>query len=61
MPTLLEKDGTSTYVADLRSRLKAFTDSKFKKDATVFNAAMEIEDSCSRPERGAPVSRDGRL
>ena len=37
-----EKDG-SPYVADLRSRLKAFTDKKFAKDGTVFNAANEIE------------------
>ena len=39
---VLEKDGTP-YVADLRSRLKAFTDQRFKKDGSVFNAAMEIE------------------
>jgi glutamine synthetase len=39
---VLEKDGTP-YIADLRSQLKAFTDRKFAKDSTVFNAAMEIE------------------
>lgn len=39
---VLEKDGTA-YVADLRSRLKAFTDARFRKDGTVFNAANEIE------------------
>jgi glutamine synthetase len=39
---VLEKDGTP-YVADLRSRLKAFTEKKFGKDGSVFNAAMEIE------------------
>ncbi|MEZ5319926.1 MAG: glutamine synthetase family protein [Vicinamibacterales bacterium] len=37
-----EKDGTP-YVADLRSRLKAWTEERFKKDGTVFNAANEIE------------------
>ncbi len=37
-----EKDGTP-YVADLRSKLKAYTEQKFKKDGTVFNAANEIE------------------
>ena len=39
---VLEKDGTP-YVADLRSRLKAYTEERFKKDGTTFNAAMEIE------------------
>jgi glutamine synthetase len=39
---VLEKDGTP-YVADLRSRLKAFTDAAFAKSGTVFNAANEIE------------------
>ena len=39
---VLEKDGTP-YIADLRSRLKAFTEQRFKKDGTTFNAAMEIE------------------
>ncbi len=39
---VLEKDGTP-YIADLRSRLKAFTEARFKKDNSVFNAAMEIE------------------
>jgi glutamine synthetase len=39
---VLEKDGTP-YVADLRSRLRAFTDKSFAKDGTVFNAANEIE------------------
>lgn len=39
---VLEKDG-SPYVADLRSRLKAWTDQRLKKDGIVFNAANEIE------------------
>ena len=39
---VMEKDGTP-YVADLRSQLKAYTDKRFAKDASVFNAAMEIE------------------
>ena len=39
---VLEKDG-SHYVADMRSKLKAFTDKKFTKEGTVFNAANEIE------------------
>ena len=39
---VLEKDGTP-YVADLRSRLKGFTEEQFGKDGTVFNAANEIE------------------
>ena len=39
---VLEKDG-SHYVADMRSKLKVFTDKKFEKDGTVFNAANEIE------------------
>jgi len=39
---VLEKDGTP-YVADVRSRLKAYTEQRFKKDGTVFNAANEIE------------------
>src|ERR1017187_3762580 len=39
---VLEKDGTP-YVADVRARLKAYTDKAFAKDGTVFNAANEIE------------------
>jgi glutamine synthetase len=39
---VLERDG-SPYVADIRSRLRAFTDEWFAKDGTVFNAANEIE------------------
>ena len=39
---VLEKDG-SHYVADMRSKLKAFSEKKFAKDGTVFNAANEIE------------------
>ncbi|MDA1306228.1 MAG: glutamine synthetase family protein [Acidobacteria bacterium] len=39
---VLEKDGTP-YVADLRSRLKAYTAEQFKKHAYTFNAANEIE------------------
>ena len=39
---VLERDGTP-YVADLRSRLRTYTDAAFEKDGTVFNAANEIE------------------
>jgi glutamine synthetase len=39
---VLEKDGTP-YIADLRSRLKAWTEQRFKKDGVTFNAANEIE------------------
>jgi glutamine synthetase len=39
---VLEKDG-SLYVADMRAKLKAYTEKKFAKDGTVFNAANEIE------------------
>ncbi|MCE9572104.1 MAG: glutamine synthetase family protein [Deltaproteobacteria bacterium] len=39
---VLEKDG-SPYVADLRGRLKSFTDGLFNKDGTVCNVAHEIE------------------
>src|SRR6187401_1511135 len=39
---VLEKDG-SLYVADMRSKLKAFSQKKFEKDGTYFNAANEIE------------------
>jgi glutamine synthetase len=39
---VLEKDG-SPYVADLRSRLKAWTAQQFKKSGLTFNAANEIE------------------
>jgi glutamine synthetase len=39
---VMEKDGTP-YVADIRSRLKTYTDKKFAKDGTVFHAANEIE------------------
>jgi glutamine synthetase len=39
---VLERDG-SPYVADIRSRLRAFTDEWYAKDGTVFNAANEIE------------------
>ena len=39
---VLEKDG-SHYVADMRARLKTWTDKKFAKDGTTFNAANEIE------------------
>src|SRR4030095_9945582 len=37
-----EKDGTP-YVADMRLMLKTFTQKKFDKDGTYFNAANEIE------------------
>jgi glutamine synthetase len=39
---VLEKDG-SPYVADLRARLRAYTEKRFAKDGSVFNAANEIE------------------
>ncbi len=39
---VLEKDG-SPYLADMRLKLKAYTEKKFAKDGTVFNAANEIE------------------
>ncbi len=37
-----EKDGTP-YYADMRARLKDVAEKLFKKDATIVNAAMEIE------------------
>jgi glutamine synthetase len=39
---VLEKDG-SLYVADMRAKLKSWTEKRFAKDGTVFNAANEIE------------------
>ena len=39
---VLEKDG-SHYVADMRAKLKAWTEKRFAKDGSVFNAANEIE------------------
>src|SRR3954464_13101568 len=39
---VLEKDG-SPYIADMRLKLKTFTQKKFEKDGTYFNAANEIE------------------
>src|SRR5688572_9079064 len=39
---VLERDG-EPYVADLRGRLKAYTEGMFKKDGTVCNVAHEIE------------------
>jgi len=39
---VLERDGTP-YAADLRGRLKAYSDDLFKKDGTVCNVAHEIE------------------
>ncbi|HEX5214974.1 MAG TPA: glutamine synthetase family protein [Vicinamibacterales bacterium] len=39
---VLERDGTP-YIADIRSRLRAYTEKAFAKDGTVFNAANEIE------------------
>ncbi len=39
---VLERDGTP-YIADMRGRLKAYTDAMFKKDGTVCNVAHEIE------------------
>src|SRR5436190_12643047 len=39
---VLERDGTP-YIADLRGKLKAYTDAMFKKDGTVCNVAHEIE------------------
>jgi glutamine synthetase len=39
---VLEKDGTP-YVADMRLKLRSFTEKKFAKDGITFNAANEIE------------------
>jgi len=39
---VLEKDGTP-YLADMRLKLKTYTQKKFDKDGTYFNAANEIE------------------
>ncbi|MBL8956132.1 MAG: glutamine synthetase [Myxococcaceae bacterium] len=39
---VLERDGTP-YIADLRGRLKAYTEAMFKKDGTVCNVAHEVE------------------
>ena len=39
---VLEKDG-SLYVADMRAKLRSWTEKRFAKDGTVFNAANEIE------------------
>jgi glutamine synthetase len=39
---VLEKDG-SAYVADMRLKLREYTQKKFAKDGTYFNAANEIE------------------
>ena len=39
---VLEKDG-SAYIADMRLKLREYTQKKFAKDGTVFNAANEIE------------------
>ncbi len=39
---VLERDGTP-YPADMRSKLKQYTEALFKKDGTVCNAANEIE------------------
>jgi glutamine synthetase len=39
---VLEKDG-SPYIADIRLMLKSYTEKKFQKDGTYFNAANEIE------------------
>ncbi|MEZ4366837.1 MAG: glutamine synthetase family protein [Kofleriaceae bacterium] len=39
---VLEKDGTA-YAADLRGRLKAYTEKLFAKDGTVCNVAHEVE------------------
>jgi len=39
---VLEKDG-SLYIADMRAKLKSWTEKRFAKDGTVFNAANEIE------------------
>jgi glutamine synthetase len=39
---VLEKDG-SLYVADMRAKLRAWTEKRFAKDGSVFNAANEIE------------------
>src|SRR5258706_4655560 len=39
---VLERDG-APYTADMRSKLKQYTEALFKKDGTVCNAANEIE------------------
>src|SRR5277367_2430611 len=39
---VIDKDG-SPYSADIRGRLKAFAETKFKKDGFTLNAANEIE------------------
>jgi glutamine synthetase len=39
---VLERDGTP-YAADMRARLKAYTDALYEQDGTVCNAANEIE------------------
>src|SRR5688572_27392239 len=39
---VLEKDGTP-YVADMRLKLRSFTEKKFAKEGITFNAANEIE------------------
>jgi glutamine synthetase len=39
---VLERDGTP-YAADMRSRLKLYTESLYQKDAIICNAANEIE------------------
>ena len=39
---VLEKDG-SPYLADMRLKLKQYTQKRFEKDGTYFNAANEIE------------------
>src|SRR5688572_16728771 len=39
---VLERDGTP-YIADLRGKLKAYTEAMWKKDQTVCNVAHEIE------------------
>jgi glutamine synthetase len=39
---VLNQDGTP-FVADLRARLRAYTDEMFQKDGTILNAANEVE------------------
>ncbi len=39
---VLNQDGTP-FAADMRARLKAYTDAMFQKDGTVLNAANEVE------------------
>src|SRR5204863_9016097 len=45
---VLERDGTP-YIADLRGKLKAYTDAMFKKDQTACDVAHELEGFLLKP------------